>query len=220
MTYTLHFHPLASYCHKALIALYEAGVSFTPHFVDLADAAGRAAHLALWPIGKMPVLVDQARGNVVPEATVVIEYLASHEPAARRLVPEDPAVAWQVRLWDRYGDLYLNDPMGKIVTDNLRPAGLGDPHGVEQARAQLRTTYDLLEQRLDGRTWLAGDDLTMADCAVAAPLAFAARIEPLAGRRRVASYLARVREWPSFARVLQEAEPYIANVPVSLAPVV
>jgi glutathione S-transferase len=30
MFLTLHFHPLASYCHKVLIALYENDTPFTP----------------------------------------------------------------------------------------------------------------------------------------------------------------------------------------------
>jgi glutathione S-transferase len=34
MSLTLHFHPLASYCHKVLIALYENETPFTPNFVD------------------------------------------------------------------------------------------------------------------------------------------------------------------------------------------
>jgi len=34
MSLTLHFHPLASFCHKALIALYENATPFTPNLVD------------------------------------------------------------------------------------------------------------------------------------------------------------------------------------------
>jgi glutathione S-transferase len=56
MSLTLHFHPLASYCHKALIALYENDVAFTPNLVDLSNDKERAALLKLWPIGKFPVL--------------------------------------------------------------------------------------------------------------------------------------------------------------------
>ena len=37
MSLRLYFHPLASFCHKALIALYENGVPFEPVFVDLGD---------------------------------------------------------------------------------------------------------------------------------------------------------------------------------------
>src|SRR5436190_1325519 len=63
MSLTLHFHPLASYCHKVLIALYENGTPFTPNMVDLANETERAALLKLWPIGKFPVLRDDARSG-------------------------------------------------------------------------------------------------------------------------------------------------------------
>jgi glutathione S-transferase len=58
MSLTLHFHPLASFCWKALIALYENDTPFAPNMVDLGNAAERAALLKLWPIGKFPVLRD------------------------------------------------------------------------------------------------------------------------------------------------------------------
>ena len=67
MSLTLHYHPLASFCWKALIALYENDIPFKPNLVDLGNPAERAALLKLWPIGKFPVLEDQARGQIVPE---------------------------------------------------------------------------------------------------------------------------------------------------------
>src|SRR5216684_7705536 len=63
MSLTLHFHPLASFCWKALIALYENDTPFTPNSVDLGNPAERAALLKLWPIGKFPVLRDEARNQ-------------------------------------------------------------------------------------------------------------------------------------------------------------
>ena len=36
----LYYHPLASYCWKVLVALYENETPFTPHFIDLANKRG------------------------------------------------------------------------------------------------------------------------------------------------------------------------------------
>jgi glutathione S-transferase len=47
MSLTLHFHPLASFCWKALIALYENDIRFTPNLVDLGNPAERAALVKL-----------------------------------------------------------------------------------------------------------------------------------------------------------------------------
>jgi glutathione S-transferase len=57
MSLTLHYHPLSSFCWKALIGLYELEIPFEKHLVDLSDPAARAAFANLWPIAKFPVLV-------------------------------------------------------------------------------------------------------------------------------------------------------------------
>ena len=93
MSLTLHFHPLSSYCRKALIALYENDTPFTPNMVDLGNEAERAALLKLWPIGKFPVLRDDARGQTIPESTIIIEYLDQYYPGRTRFIPGDPDLA-------------------------------------------------------------------------------------------------------------------------------
>ncbi len=153
MSLKLYFHPLSSFCQKALIAFYENGTPFEPRVVELADEASRAEFLKIWPVGKFPVLRDEARDRTVPESSIIIEYLAQHFPGTTRLVPADADVAWQVRLRDRFYDLYVNVPMQKVVTDRLRPAGQNDAHGVEQARALLATAIGVIDQE-DG-----GEDL-------------------------------------------------------------
>src|SRR6516165_3572106 len=78
MALKLYFHPLASFCHKALIALYENRIPFEPIIVDLGDEASRAAFRAVWPMAKMPVLRDEARNRTVAESTIIIEFLDAH----------------------------------------------------------------------------------------------------------------------------------------------
>ena len=56
-------------------------------------------------------------------------------------------------MWDRFYDHYVQEPMQKIVTDRLRPAGANDGYGVEQATPQLRKAYALLERELGAKTW-------------------------------------------------------------------
>ncbi len=131
MSLTLYFHPLSSYSQKVLIALYENDTQFAPHIVDLADATSSADLKKIWPIGKFPVLRDEARDRTIPESSIIIEYLAQHFPGRVQLVPADADLARQTRLRDRFYDLYVSEPMAKIVTDRLRPAGKNDPYGVE-----------------------------------------------------------------------------------------
>ena len=214
MSLTLHFHPLASYCHKVLIALYENDVSFTPNRVDLSNETERAALLKLWPIGKFPVLRDDARSQTVPESTVIIEYLDRYYPGRTRFIPADFDAAWQTRLRDRFYDLYVHEPMQKIVGDRLRPEGSKDPHGVEEAKARLRTAYGMIDQQMAMQTWAMGEAFGLADCAAAPALFYANEVMPFdEGCGNLVAYFARLKARPSYARVLQEAEPYFAMFP-------
>ena len=214
MSLVLYFHPLSSFSMKVLIALYENGTPFEPRIVDYADAAGTAPFRKLWPPAKIPVLRDEAKGRTVPETSIIIEYLDQHYPGRTRFIPADPELARQMRFRDRFFDLYVNVPMQKIVTDKLRPAGANDPHGVAQAKAMLLTAYGMIEAEMATRSWAVGDPFSMADCAAAPSLFYANLVLPLEDAHPVAAaYLNRLMARPSFARVVQEAQPYFALFP-------
>ena len=214
MSLKLYFHPLSSFCQKALVALYENDTSFEPHIVDLADAKSSAAFKAIWPIGRFPVLRDEANDCTVPESSIIIEYLAQHYPGKTQLVPADAELARQMRLLDRFYDLYVNVPMQKVVTDKLRPSGKNDPYGVEAARTLLHTACSMIEQDMATKTWATGDAFTMADCAAAPALFYANMLTPLGDAYpNAAAYLRRLMDRPSFARAIKEARPYFALVP-------
>jgi glutathione S-transferase len=209
----LWLHPLSSFCQKVLIALYENDTPFTPRLVDFADEASAAAFRAVWPVAKIPVLRDLARGRTIPESSVIVEYLAQHHPGPVRLLPEDPERALQARLSDRFFDLHVAVPMQKIVTDRVRPDGARDPFGVAQARAQLETAYALLDRELAGETWALGDEFGLADCAAAPALFYAGWVQPFEAHPNVAAYFRRLLARPSFARAVEEAKPYRSGFP-------
>ena len=214
MPLKLYYHPLSSYCHKVLIALYENGTPFEAQIVNLGDAEERADFVALWPIGKFPVIRDDSRDKIVPESTPIIEYLARHYPGPATLVPQDAELAWQVRAKDRFLDLYVHNEMQKVVGDRIRPADSKDPFGVRQARDRIATCYDMLESDLASRAWIAGDSFTMADCAAAPALFYANKVQPFeATHPNLKAYFGRLLERPSYKRTLEEAEPYFHMFP-------
>jgi glutathione S-transferase len=183
--------------------------------LDLADPAERAAHLARWPIGKMPVLEDAGSGLCLPETSIIIEYLDRHHGGPGRLLPIEPDACLQARLWDRISDLYVMLPMQRVVAARLS----GDPAAAERVHREagdaLETAYDLLEARLVDRRWLGGDDFGIADCAAMPALYFASAVrafEP--GRPALAAYFARLLERPSVARMLREAGPWLQYFPL------
>ncbi|CAN5396828.1 glutathione S-transferase family protein [soil metagenome] len=214
MSLTLYYHPLSSYCWKALIALYENGTSFTPFQVDMDNPAAQAALKAAWPMERFPVLRDDARGVTLPETSAIIEYLAIHYPGPFVPIPADVDASIEARVMDRLFDNYVMTPMGTVVFNRIRPEGSYDAYGVDQAKAALTRVYAMLEARIAGRAWAAGDTFTLADCAAAPSLWYADKIVPFRGDYPVlGEYLARLEAQPSFARVLAEAAPYLAMFP-------
>jgi len=197
-----------------LIALYENETPFTPNLVDLGNEAERAALLKLWPIGKFPVLRDDARDQNVPESSIIIEYLDRYYPGRTQFITGDADRARGIRLRDRFYDLYVHEPMQKIVGDRLRPQGKDDPHGVEEAKARLKASYGMIDQEMASRTWAMGEAFSLADCAAAPALFYANEVLPFGDtHHNVAAYFNRLKARPSYARVLREAEPYFAMFP-------
>jgi glutathione S-transferase len=203
----LYYHPLSSYCWKVLIAFHENGTPFTARMLE--DAGVVEAWQALWPVGKFPLLHDPARQTTVGEASIIIEYMALHEAGIFHPFPTDPDAVLEVRLMDRLFDNYVMTPMQTIVADRLRPQAQRDAMGVEQARALLGKAYAMLETRMAGRRWAAGDSFTLADCAAAPALFYADKVQPLGSAHpMLAAYLERLEARPSFARVLEDKQPW------------
>lgn len=205
MTIELFAHPFSSYCQKALIAFYENDISFTYRMLE--DAGVGEELEALWPIKRFPILRENDR--VVLEATILIEYLHVHHPGPVRLIPEDPDLALEARMLDRFFDNYVMTPQGKFVFDALRPPEDRDPYGVGEARKMLDTSYAWLDERMQGRTWAVGEDFTLADCAAAPSLFYADWTHPIPEQYgNLISYRARLLDRPSFARAVDEARPF------------
>jgi glutathione S-transferase len=208
MALVLYFHPLASFCHKVLIALYENETPFEGRRLDLLENEARAQFLSLWPIGKIPVLRDESRDQTVPETTITIEYLEQHYPGSRPLLPTDVAEALNTRLWDRFYDLNVHMPMQKIATDRLRADGEHDTYGVAAARATLESAYGMIERRIADHTWASGEAFGLADCAAAPALFFANIVAPFSSTHpHVAAYFERLVQ-----RLLQARDRRSATV--------
>jgi glutathione S-transferase len=214
MSLKLYLHPLSSFCQKALIAFYENDTPFEPHIVNLGEEKSRADFLKMWPVGKFPLLRDEARDRTIPESTIIIEYLEQHYPGRTKLIPADADLARQTRFHDRFYDLHLHDAMQKVVGDRLRPAGSKDPFGVEQAKARIATAYGMIDREMATKKWAMGDLFTMADCAAAPALFYANLAVPFGdAHKNVAAYFGRLMERPSFARAVNEAKPYFHMFP-------
>jgi len=213
MSLILYAHPFSSYSQKVLVALYENHTPFEWRQLSRENPEVLAQFAALWPIRRFPLLMDGTR--VLKESTIIIEYLALNHPGPVQLLPTDPQAALEVRSMDRFFDNYISRPQQQIVADARRPDGTHDTYGVKEAREMLETAYAWLDKVMADRTWAAGDDFSLADCA-AAPFLFYAdwthRIDD--SFANVWRYRRRLLARPSFARAVDEARPYRGYFPL------
>lgn len=207
-----HLHPLSSYCQKLTIGLRELGVPFETRMPDLMDPDARAAYAALWPTAKIPLLQHGER--VVPETSIQLEYAQRLAPDGARLIPAEAEAALEARLMDRLFDAYVMTPMQAFVADILRPEAERDPRALPDARATLAMSYAMLDGRLAGRTWAAGDAFTIADCAAAPALFYSGVVAPWPKTlATLDAYFERLLTRPSVRQALAEAQPFFDMYP-------
>lgn len=203
----LYAHPFSSYCQKVLIALYENATPFELRLLAFGDEEAGVELEALWPLKRMPMLVDERR--TIVEATIIIEHLALHHPGAVPLIPEDPVIALEVRMLDRIFDNYVMTPMQRIVFDVIRAPEDRHPPTVAEARALLDTAYRWLDDTLPRGEWAVGGAFSLADCAAAPSLFYADWVHPIGeSLENLRAYRARLLARPSFARAVDEGRPY------------
>lgn len=213
MALIFHHHPLSSCCWKTEIALLEKGLAYEARMIaDLSDAETMAAFRALWPTGKIPLLQDGER--IVPETSIQIEYLDAAYPDSPALLPAEFEARLLARLWDRLFDHYVMIPMQRYVAQYIPPREAPDPLALADAEKTLDLAYGLIEARV-GAPWAAGADFSMADCAAAPALFYAALIRPFApDQPRLAAYHDRLMARRSVQQVIEAARPWFRYFPV------
>ncbi len=207
MPLVLYGHPFASYTQKVLVALYENATPFELRSLGPETPQHLVEWRSRWPLAQFPLLVDGDR-NVV-ESSIILEYLDLAHPGPVRLLPADPMAALDVRFLDRFFDLHVMNRMQHAVNGALS----GDPtkrrEGLALAEEKLELAYAWLDRHLTGRTWAAGSDFTMADCAAAPSLFYADWTHRISESfPTLRAYRARLLARPSFARAVDEARPF------------
>lgn len=207
MALALLAHPFSSYSQKVLIALYENATPFEFRMLDAQHPDNSAALVSHWSMAKFPLLLDD--GRAVVESSIIIEYLSRHYPGDVALLPADADTLAEVRFLDRVFDTYVMTPVQSVVNNALCAETDRHAPNVTRACEMLDKAYNWLEQRLAGRTWAAGNDFTLADCAGAPSLFYADWVHPIPHEHSaLRAYRARLLARPAVARCVDEARPY------------
>ena len=221
---TLHHHPLSAAGRFARLALSEYDVEFTPIEQRLWERD--PAFLTMNPLGTLPVLVEDARPAICGYGPVS-EYLDETRGTMareRRLMPEDPFDRAEAR---RLVDWYL----GKLETDVTRylvrerveklfmthEQGGGSPDAATIRAARANITYHMqYSEWLAGtRSWMAGDQMSVADLAAAAALSCLDYIGevPFDDYPNLKDWYSRMKSRPSFRPLLADRLRGLQPVP-------
>ena len=177
---------------KPLLALYEKGLEFKPHYLSAAKFEQHEEwYKKIHPNGQVPALDHD--GKIIIESTVICEYLEDAFPSSPPLRPRDPYLAAQMRIWTKWVDEYFCwcvstigwelgvSRIAKSVSDEefeklvarvplheqkvkWRNARKGfDPKVLEEEYRKVDFSIKKLEARLNESKWLAGPDYTLAD---------------------------------------------------------
>ena len=207
MSLALYGHPFSSYTQKVLIALYANATPFEFRCIGPDTPQHIGEWLRRWPIAKFPLLVDGERQVV--ETSIIIEYLQLAHAGPARLLPADPMAALDVRFLDRFFDLHVMNWVQHAVNGALTGVESKRDEAVALATKKLEPSYAWLEGHLAGKTWAAGSDFTMADCAAAPALFYADWVHRIGEAYPVLrAYRARLLAHPSIARAVEEGRPF------------
>ena len=197
MTVKLYNTQMCPYARRTRIVLYEKGIDFEVHEVDLGNKSEE--FLSVSPYGKVPVLsVD---GTSLYESNIVNEYLDEvHE--APRLMPESPEERALTRSWMCFADDYFFPFIFRIRMGAQR--GFSEEQ-IQEAREKLQDALSRLEHRLEGREHLMGE-YTLADIAHAGNFH---RLRELGERGEVA--LQRYPNVTAWMERVESRESYMAS---------
>ncbi|MFC0807607.1 glutathione S-transferase family protein [Ensifer sp. P24N7] len=151
---------------RALWALQELDAEF--EFVRVNILAGENLHpdfLRLNPAGKLPVLVD---GDfVLTESAAIVMYLAE-KYGDKGLMPADLKERAQAYRWSLFAVTELEQPLWRIAKHTfLYPEDKRLPEDIALAREEFAAMAAVLDRHMDGRAFIVGDNITVADCVTA-----------------------------------------------------
>jgi glutathione S-transferase len=197
----LYYDPASSYCQRVLIALYEKDIPFTPIKVDLFDQQAREQYQKINPFAKIPTLETDS-GEIIFEACIIIEYLDRQFPQQPCLL--DPERILEIRSIERIIDVYINGGREVLFADRQRPLELRGTTEVIKASRLLNGACSFLEAKLRAKTWLVGEQFSLADCAAAPTLTYLRLVYDYQHLPNLMNYVRRLESRSSVARVQRE----------------
>jgi GST-like protein len=151
---------------KVSIMLEELGMPYEAHYIDIGkDETWTPEFLSLNPNGKIPSIIDPNGPDGKPlalfESGAILLYLAEK---TGKLIPADAGLRYETIQWVFFQMAAIGPIFGQLgFFHKFAGRKISDKRPLERYRVESRRLVGVLETRLAGRTWIMGDDYTIAD---------------------------------------------------------
>ena len=153
---------------KVAIALEETGLPYEPHLVrfDTNDQLS-PEFMSLNPNNKIPAIIDPDGPGGAPlalfESGAILVYIAGK---TGRLMPRDDAGRYHVLQWLMFQMGGIGPMFGQVgFFHKFAGKDYEDKRPRDRYVAESKRLLAVLEQRLQGRAWILGDEYSIADIA-------------------------------------------------------
>ena len=189
---------------RALWGLKEVDADFEFISVNLLEGEHkRPEYLRINPAGKVPVLIDGDR--MIPESAAIVLYLAEKYPE-KALLPTNLDERAQAYRWTLFAVTEREQPLWRITRHSfLYPPEKRSPADIELAREDFKNMAAVLEKHLEGREFIVGNKLSVADCVTVYLMDWANEVQLLDGFPRLQAYLERLYARPEAPQRIAEA---------------
>ena len=172
----LFHNPLSSNARRVLLTAHMLGSPLEMIHVDLMDGGERKRLAELNPNGIVPVLQDGE--FILWESCAIMQYLAELAPG-QELYPQDPRARADVNRWMFWANQHFFPAIGVMTFEHIWKGVIGrgaaDPPELERGEREVLRFATVLDDHLQGRTWVAGKAISLADLSLAPALSY---IEP------------------------------------------
>ncbi len=191
----LYHHPLSPNVRRVRLAAAVLGIELEEQVVDFAKGEHKSpALLAINPNGALPVLVDE--DFALTESRAIMQYLAAKKPESG-LLPLDERARADVTRWQFWDSSHWAPCLGVIAFERVIKAfmnlGAPDTAKVDENLKAFQRWAAVLDARLDGKQYVVGNALTLADLTLASSLMYAKQAEvPLAQFGHIEGWFGRI----------------------------
>jgi len=199
----LFYNPVSPNVRRARLTAAVLGIQLEEKKLDFAKGEHKSPeYLALNPNGAVPTLVDG--DYVLTESRAIMQYLASKKPEAG-LLPRDEAARADVTRWQFWDASHFSPHLAAVAFERVLKGvfGMGDPdqRKIDDALANFRRFGAVLNKRLDGKLFVVGSSLTLADLTLASSMMYSKQADvPVGELPNVQAWFSRISELDAWTK--------------------